>query len=59
VFARVASETPGPGVSEAAFTKFINLQVAPRFRDGLTVLDAQDLNPKPAGELLLRGRPRL
>jgi hypothetical protein len=52
VFARVASETPGPGVSEASFSKFLNDEVATRFHDGLTVLDAQDLTPKPAGGLL-------
>lgn len=52
VFARVASETPGPGVSEANFSKFLNDEVATRFHDGLTVLDAQDLTPKPAGGLL-------
>jgi hypothetical protein len=49
VFARVAGDGPGPGVSEAAFSNFINNQVVPRFHDGLSVLDAQDLTPKPAG----------
>jgi hypothetical protein len=52
VFGRVAGETPGPGVSEASFSKFLNEEVASRFHDGLTVLDAQDLTPKPAGGLL-------
>jgi hypothetical protein len=52
VFARVAGETPGPGVSEAAFAKFLTDEVIPRFHDGLTVLDAQDLKPRPAGGLL-------
>jgi hypothetical protein len=50
VFARVAGDTLGPGVSEAAFSSFLNDQVVPRFRDGLTVVDAQDLTPKPAGD---------
>lgn len=49
VFARVAGETPGPGVSEADFAAFINSEIVPRFHDGLTVLDAQDLTPKPGG----------
>ena len=49
MFARVAGDGPGPGVSEAAFSNFINNQVVPRFHDGLSVLDAQDLTPKPAG----------
>jgi hypothetical protein len=52
VFARVAGDAPGPGVSEAAFSKFLTAQVAPRFPDGLTVIDAQDINAKPAGEAL-------
>jgi hypothetical protein len=52
VFARVASETPGPGVSEAEFAKFLSEQVIPRFSVGLTVMDAQDLTPKPAGGIL-------
>jgi hypothetical protein len=49
VFARVAGKSAGPGVSEADFTQFLDLEVVPRFREGLTVLDAQDLKPKPAG----------
>jgi hypothetical protein len=52
VFARVAGETPGPGVSEADFAKFLSEQVIPRFHVGLTVMDAQDLTPKPAGGIL-------
>jgi hypothetical protein len=52
VFARVAGESPGPGVSEAEFSKFLNREVITRFHDGLTVLDAQDLTPKPAGGAL-------
>ena len=52
VFARIAGEAPGPGVSEANFSKFLNDEVVTRFHDGLTVLDAQDLTPKPAGGLL-------
>jgi hypothetical protein len=67
VFARVAGQTLGPGVSEAAFSQFVSDQIAPRFHDGLTVLDAQDLTPRPAGEtvygpakvvmIVLPGRP--
>jgi len=49
VFARVAGSTPGPGVSEADFSTFLAAEVASRFHDGLTVLDAQDLKPQPAG----------
>jgi hypothetical protein len=49
VFARIASETPGPGVSETDFSNFVTAEIAPRFPDGLTVIDAQDLSPKPAG----------
>ena len=48
VFARVASEAPGPGVSEADFSRFLTDQIAPRFHDGLTVIDAQNLSPRPA-----------
>jgi hypothetical protein len=49
VFARVASETPGPGVSEADFSGFVSDQIAARFHDGMTVIDAQNLTPRPAG----------
>jgi hypothetical protein len=49
VFARVAGQAPGPGVSEADFAGFVADQIAPRFHDGLTVIDAQDLTPKPGG----------
>jgi hypothetical protein len=49
VFARVAGSAPGPGVSEADFSTFLAAEVASRFHDGLTVLDAQDLKPQPAG----------
>ena len=49
IFARVAGSAPGPGVSEADFSSFLAAEVASRFRDGLTVLDAQDLKPQPAG----------
>ncbi|HEX4182918.1 MAG TPA: DUF3574 domain-containing protein [Caulobacteraceae bacterium] len=49
VFARVAGSAPGPGVSEADFSTFLSAEVASRFHDGLTVLDAQDLKPQPAG----------
>jgi len=49
VFARVAGTAPGPGVSEADFATFLTAEVMPRFHDGLTVLDAQDLKPQPAG----------
>ncbi len=52
VFARIAGEAPGPGVSEAEFSAFLSDQVIPRFHEGLTVLDAQDLTPKPAGGIL-------
>jgi hypothetical protein len=50
VFARVSNSEPGPGVSEADFARFINLEVTPRFSEGLTVVDAQNLSPKPAGD---------
>jgi hypothetical protein len=50
VFARVANNTAlGPGVSESDFSNFVSQQIVTRFHDGLTVLDAQDLSPKPAG----------
>ncbi|MDR3510804.1 MAG: DUF3574 domain-containing protein [Caulobacteraceae bacterium] len=49
VFARIAGETPGPGVSESEFARFINDEIVSRFHDGLTVLDAQDLAPRPDG----------
>ena len=49
VFARVAGDAPGPGVSEAAFAGFVNDQVVTRFHEGLTVIDAQDLKPRPGG----------
>lgn len=49
VFARVASDRPGRGVSEAQFAGFVSQEIASRFHDGLTVLDAQDLSPKPGG----------
>lgn len=49
VFARVAGDRPGRGVSEAQFAGFVSQEIAPRFHDGLTVLDAQDLNPRPGG----------
>jgi hypothetical protein len=48
IFPRVASDRPGPGVSETDFTSFVNSEISPRFRDGVTVLDAQDLSPRPA-----------
>ena len=48
VFARVAGERPGRGVSEAEFSRFLTDQIAPRFHDGLTVIDAQNLSPRPA-----------
>jgi hypothetical protein len=49
VFARIANDTPGPGVSELEFSAFVASEIAPRFPDGMTVIDAQDLQPKPAG----------
>jgi hypothetical protein len=52
VFGRVSGSTLGPGVSEAQFSRFLSAEIAPRFPDGLTVLDAQDLEPKPAGTQL-------
>ncbi len=52
VFGRVSGDTLGPGVSEAQFSKFLSDEIVPRFHEGLTVLDAQDLNPKPAGAAL-------
>lgn len=51
MFARVSGDTPGPGVSEADFSRFVTGEITPRFRDGLTVVDAQNLTPKPAGEI--------
>lgn len=49
VFARVAGAAPGPGVSEAEFAGFVSQEIVTRFHDGLTVLDAQDLSPRPGG----------
>ena len=65
VFARVASEAPERGVSEAEFSRFLTDQIAPRFHDGLTVIDAQNLSPRPADVygpakvvmIVLPGRP--
>ena len=36
-------------MSEADFSSFLSGEVASRFKDGLTVIDAQDLSPRPAG----------
>jgi hypothetical protein len=52
VFGRVAGVTLGPGVSESEFSRFLSSEIAPRFPDGLTVADAQDLQPKPAADVL-------
>jgi hypothetical protein len=65
VFARVSSDRPGSGVSEADFSRFLSDQIAPRFHDGLTVIDAQNLSPRPADVygpakvvmIVLPGRP--
>jgi hypothetical protein len=48
VFARVASAHSGAGVSETDFASFVTSEIFPRFHDGVTVLDAQDLSPRPA-----------
>jgi len=50
VFGRVSEGAPG--VSEVEFAKFMREEVNPRFHDGLTVVDAQDLWPSPAGSAI-------
>ena len=48
VFGRVSEDGQG-GVSESAFTRFLQEEVNSRFPDGLTVVDAQGRWTPPAG----------
>jgi hypothetical protein len=67
VFGRSSDDPANPSVSEAAFTRFLDLEVTPRFPDGLTVIDAQGRWSAPAGNavqeqskmvmIVLPGRP--
>ncbi len=51
VFGRVAEDGSG-GVSEAAFSKFLDGEVSPRFPEGLTVIDAEGRWTPPAGSMI-------
>jgi len=51
VFGRV-SDNGAPGVSEADFSKFLDIEVSPRFPRGLTVIDAEGGWTPPAGSMI-------
>ena len=51
VFGRVSADGRR-GVSEAAFAKFVDGEVSPRFPQGTTVIDAQGRWAPPAGSMI-------
>jgi Protein of unknown function (DUF3574) len=47
------------GVGEAAWSRFLALEITPRFPDGLTVLDAAGQSRDPGGGRLVREPSKL